>query len=165
MEQIQSMMGDSQRLISLLTKSRAFYTGRGEQYGKQLSDLRAEYAQSEQRICGLIDSLGMTGESDAKRLVLKRVEELSQGNREIERRIHELEGLATVNMLSDGEFEQLRQRLPNFRTSLDAASVEEKRAAIRAIVKKVIWDGANAHLVLFGAEEAQRNAFSDVAHD
>lgn len=34
-------------------------------------------------------------------------------------------------------------------------SVEEKRAAIRTVVRKVIWDGVNAHVVLFGAGEGE----------
>ena len=34
-------------------------------------------------------------------------------------------------------------------------SVEERRAAIRTVVRKVIWDGVNAHVVLFGAEEGE----------
>ena len=33
-------------------------------------------------------------------------------------------------------------------------SIEEKRAAIRTVVRKVIWDGVNAHVVLFGADES-----------
>jgi site-specific DNA recombinase len=40
-----------------------------------------------------------------------------------------------------------------FRTSIDTMSIEEKRAAIRTVVRKVIWDGVNAHVVLFGANE------------
>ena len=40
-----------------------------------------------------------------------------------------------------------------FRTSVDTMSVEEKRAAIRTVVRKVIWNGVNAHVILFGADE------------
>ena len=31
-------------------------------------------------------------------------------------------------------------------------TIEQKRAAIRAIVKQVIWDGQDAHVVLFGSD-------------
>ena len=49
----------------------------------------------------------------------------------------------------------LRQMLSMFRTSIDDMSIEEKRAAIRTVVRKVIWDGVNAHVVLFGADESE----------
>ena len=119
-----------------------------------MEDLRAEYAQNEQTINGLIDSLGMVGDSIAKPRVLKRIEELSDINRDVENRIHELEGLVNVNSLTDAEFDLLRQMLSMFRTSIDDMSIEEKRAAIRTVVRKVIWDGVNAHVVLFGADES-----------
>lgn len=87
--------------------------------------------------------------------MLKRIEELTEMNRDVENRIHELEGLINVNALSDTEFDLLRQMLSMFRTSIDDMSVEEKRAAIRTVVRKVIWDGVNAHVVLFGADEGE----------
>ena len=155
MEQIKSLTEDNSSFVAQLTKSREFYTGKREQYERQLEDLRAEYAQNEQTINGLIDSLGMVGESIARPRVLKRIEELSDGNREIENRIHELEGLVNANALSDNEFDVLRQLLSHFRTSIDGMSVEEKRAAVRTVVRKVIWDGVNAHVVLFGADEGE----------
>ena len=95
----------------------------------------------------------MVGDSIAKPRVLKRIEELSDINREVENRLHELEGLVNVNSLTDAEFDLLRQMLVMFRENIDQMSVEEKRAAIRTVVRKVIWDGRNAHVVLFGAEE------------
>ena len=32
-------------------------------------------------------------------------------------------------------------------------TVEQKRAAIRIIVRKVVWDGVNAHVILFGVKD------------
>ena len=154
-EQIKSLTDHDSSFISQLAKSCEFYTGKREQYEKQLEDLRAEFAENENTINGLIDSLGMVGESIARPRVLKRIEELTELNRNIENRIYELEGLVNANTLNDAEFDLLRQMLSMFRTSIDEMSIEEKRAAIRTVVRKVIWDGVNAHVVLFGADEGE----------
>ena len=150
---IKFLRGHDGSLIAQLAGSRAFYTGNRERYERQLENLRAEREANEKTLNGLIDSLGVVGDSVARPRVLKRIEELSGMNRDLEKRISELEDLVRGNSLADGEFELLRQRLSHFHTGLDGMSVEEKRTAIRRIVRKVIWDGANAHLVLYGAEE------------
>ena len=152
-EQIQSLTEHDSSFIAQLEKSRAFYTGKREQYERQLENLRVEREANEKTINGLVDSLGMVGDSVAKPHVLKRIEELNKINMEVENRIHELEGLTEANALSDVEFERLRQMLSIFRTSVDDMSIEEKRATIRTVVRKVIWDGVNARMVLFGADE------------
>ena len=159
--QIKSLRSQDSSFLTQLEKSRQFYTGNREQYESQLADLRAEYGGNEKTINGLIDSLGMVGDSVARPRVLKRIEELTQTNREIENRIHELKGLTEANALSDREFDLVRQMLSIFRTSMDAMTIGEKRAAIRAVVRKVIWDGVNAHAVLFGADEGEI-AFPDM---
>ena len=154
-EQIKTLAGHDGRFFTQLEKSRRFYTGNREQSESQLADLRAEHAENEKTIRGLIDSLGMVENSVAKPRVLRRIEELTQTNREIGNRIHELEGLINVNALSDAEFDLLRQRLSVFRTSVEDMSIEEKRAAARVALCKVVWDGVNAHVVLFGADEGE----------
>ncbi len=154
-EQIKMLTEHDSSFLTQLEKSRQFYTGSRQQYESQLAELRAEYGENEKTINGLIDSLAMVGDSIAKPRVLKRIEELTETNREVENRIHELEGLTSTNALSDGEFDLLRQMLSVFQTNIDEMSVEERRAAIRTVVRKVIWDGVNAHVVLFGAEEGE----------
>ena len=32
-------------------------------------------------------------------------------------------------------------------------TVEQKRTAIRTLVRKVVWDGPNAHVILFGVQD------------
>ncbi|MDY4489559.1 MAG: recombinase family protein [Candidatus Faecousia sp.] len=154
-EQIKALTEHNSSFLTQLEKSRQFFTGNREQYETQLANLRTEYAENEKKVAGLVDALSSMGESVARVHVTKRIEELTEINREIENRIHELEGLTSANALSDTEFDLLRQMLSMFRQNIDEMSVGEKRAAIRTVVRKVIWDGVNAHVVLFGAEERE----------
>ena len=152
--QIKTLTEKDSEFTAQLEKSRRFYTGKREQYESQLAQLRTEFDNNEKTVNGLVDSLAMVGDSIARPRVLKRIEELTQMNQEIENRIRELEELTSSNNLSDMEFDLLRQLLSVFRSSVDGMTVEEKRSAIRTVARKVIWDGEYAHVVLFGADES-----------
>ena len=73
----------------------------------------------------------------------------------LEVRIQELTALTSQHAMSDMEFDVLRQLLSVFQQNIDDMPLEQKRAAIRTVVRKVIWDGVNAHIVLFGADEEE----------
>ena len=47
----------------------------------------------------------------------------------------------------------MRQLLLAFRDAVDDMTLEQKRTAVRTLVRKVVWDGEYAHAVLFGAED------------
>ena len=59
-------------------------------------------------------------------------------------RMAELESLG--NALSESEFDNLRQMLSSFKDIFDDMSVEQKRAALRIFIKKVVWDGEYVHV-------------------
>lgn len=152
LERIKMLPEDGEAFLDRLEKSRRIYTDSREQYETQLADLKGEQAENERKIEGLIDSMTVLEGSAAKRRVAQRVDELTETNREIEERIRELEGLTAENVLNAVEFDLLRQKLTTFSESIDGMSVEEKRSAVRSVVRRVIWDGSNAHVVLLGSE-------------
>lgn len=154
-QHIKGLTEHDSAFLSQLERSRKFYTGSREQYEAQLTQLRAEFAENEKKLEGLIDSMGVLEGSSAKSRVVRRMEQLSEENRRIENRIRELESLTSEQTICDSEFDVLRQMLAMFRTNIDEMTVEEKRAAIRTVVRKVIWDGENAHVILFGADEEE----------
>ena len=41
----------------------------------------------------------------------------------------------------------------NFSSAVDTMTVEEKRSAIRSVIRRIVWDGKCAHIFFFGAEE------------
>ena len=152
-EQIKMLEDDKSTFIAQLEQSRAFYSGDRTRYEEQIASLKQEKAESEKKIEALVDSLTELGDSSARVHVAKRIEQLHQEQEAIESRIQELEGLTSRQALSDTEFDVLRQMLSVFTDGIDEMSIEQKRAAVRTLVRKVVWDGENAHVVLFGASE------------
>lgn len=152
-EQIKRLEEDRENFIRLLEQSRKFYTSNHDQYDTQLISLRQEQEEKTKKINGLVDFLTEVGDGSAKSHIAKRIEELHRECEAIDARIQELERLTSQQELSDVEFNMLRQLLSVFRDSIDEMSIEQKRAAIRTVVRKVVWDGTNVHVILFGAAE------------
>ncbi len=154
-EQVKWLNDHNAEFIDQMEKSRKFYTGNRVQYEEQLADLQKDKAEVEKKIEGLVDSLVELGDSTAKVRVAKRIEALTAESDALEVRIQELIALTAQHAMSDIEFDVLRQLLSVFQENIDDMPLEQKRAAIRTVVRKVIWDGVNAHIVLFGADEEE----------
>ena len=152
-EQIKMLEDDNGAFIDQLEKSRKFYTGNRTQYEEQLAVLHQERTDKEKKIAGLVDSLLELEDSSAKTHVAKRIEQLNKECEAIDTRVKELEGLTSRQTLTDMEFDVLRQLLSVFKSSIDEMTVEQKRSAIRTLVRRVVWDGENAHVILFGASD------------
>lgn len=151
--QIKMLAEDKDTFLAQLEQSRRFYTGNRMDYEQRLDDMRKEKAETEKKINSLIDSLADMGDSPAKAHVTKRIEQLHGEYLSLEQRMQELEGLTSQHALSDVEFDLRCQLLTIFKDGMDGMTVEQKRAAIRTIVRKVVWDGVNAHVILFGARD------------
>ena len=152
-EQVKRLNDHNAEFIDQMEKSRKFYTGNRVQYEEQLAALQKDKTEVETKIEGLVDSLIDLGDSTAKVRVAKRIEALTTESDALEVRIQELIALTSQHAMSDMEFDVLRQLLSVFQENIDDMPLEQKRAAIRTVVRKVIWDGVNAHIVLFGASE------------
>ena len=152
-EQMKTLQDDHSSFIDQLEASRKFYTGNRADYEERLSAMQKEKAGIEKKINTLVDSLAEVGEGAAKAHVARRIEQLNQEYEALGQRIQELEGLTSEHALSDIEFDVLRQLLQVFREDIDHMSIQQKRAAIRTVIRKVVWDGVNAHVVLFGVQD------------
>ncbi len=152
-EQVKMLAESDSDFIRQLEKSRQFYTTSKEVFENNLVELRQELADNEKKIEGLVDSLIAVGESSAKARIAKRIEALDAENEGIRSRITELEELTSEQTFDGFEFDLLRQLLSVFKANIDDMTIEQKRAAIRTVVRKIVWDGTNAHIILFGDAE------------
>ncbi len=78
--------------------------------------------------------------------LLKKLNDDGLELKKIEQSIEELKSIITQNAMTDSEFDLLKDILSNFASTFDDMGVEQKRMALRTFVKKIIWDGENAHI-------------------
>lgn len=151
-EEMKKLGEDKEGFLAQLEQSKKFYTGSRENVDKSLANLLDERAQLDKKMAALVDSLADMTEGVARKQVSGRIEALGREREAIEIRISEMEALAAQQELSDSEFELLRDMLTSFAGSIDGLGLEQQRAAVKTLVRKVVWDGENAHMILFGAE-------------
>ena len=152
-EQVKHLADHSSDFMKQLEKARSAHAGNRSECETKLSALRKEQAETQRKITALIDSLTDFGDSTAAVHLKKRIEELNGQDAALSSRIRELESLTDEGVLAGMEFDLMRQLLTVFHDNIDDMTVTQKRAAIRTVVRKVVWDGKVAHVVLFGSPE------------
>ena len=114
-----------------------------------LPKLRLQIEENEKDIKSLLVSLGRSEGSNAEKYIIEQIDELHEKGEALRKRLSELEAIIQQHDLADIEFDIIRQMLSNMGDNIDNYTVEQKRAAIRTFVRKIVWDGENAHLYLF----------------
>lgn len=151
-EQLRSFSGDSLNFIRQLEQGRRVLTGKREQRDGEAFLLESEIAANEDEIRGLVSALGKASGTSAEVCIMQRIDELHDRGERLRRRISELQELACPYTLSQEDIDHLSRMLSSFKETAGDMTVEQKRAFIRTFVKKIVWDGQNAHVVLFGSD-------------
>lgn len=152
-EKIKQLSSEKGDFVKQLEKSKIFYTGNREQYEQKLSTMKKEKADLEKKVSSLIDTLAELDEISAKKSIVDRINQMNTEIDKISQGIDKMISLTAEHAFSDIEFDVLCQMLSVFSNTFDDMSYEQRRAAIRSIVRRVIWDGENAHVILFGSQD------------
>lgn len=151
-EQLKSLSEDNSDFFRQLERSKRVLMGNRQEYDEEIAQLKSKISENNDEIKGLVSALGKAAGTTAEEYIMGQIDELHNKGEALKRRLAELEELTSSHVLSDIEFDLLAQMLATFKGTVDEMTVEQKRTAIRTFVKQIIWDGKNAHVVLFGSD-------------
>ena len=129
-----------------------FEAGR-EDFDEKLLNLKKDLKDIGKQIDALVSSLANSDGTAAFEYITKQINELHSRKEATQKQISDIEHLSDQYSYSDSEFEVLKDLLISFGRIFETMSVEQKRSALRTFIKKVIWDGENVHVFLFGDKE------------
>lgn len=163
-EQIKLISEDSSDFIKNLESVQRKLEGNREEYDQQLNALKKELQENEQQIANLVETLAKTPNTPAFDYIAEQINTLHEKNEKIKNRTQELESLTKNHLYSSEEFDRTKELLKSFGQSFDTMGVEQKRMALRAFIRRIVWDGKNVHVVLFGDTESEID-YTDLAEE
>lgn len=152
-EEIKKLSEDKSSFLSMLKKEQKSLNINDASYQEKLKSLRKSKSDNEAKIKSLVLSLTQSENTPAHDYILQEINALDEKTKSLQAQIREYEDLAKTGIMSDSEFEGLADMMLSFADSFDSMPVEQKRSAIRAFIRKIVWDGENIHIYFFGSDE------------
>ena len=160
-EEIKKLTADESEFMKMLKKEQKCLNINDSSCPDNLKKLRKSESDTEAKIKNLLQTLARTENSSAQDYILNEINELDKKIKSFEAQIKEYEDLANTGNISDTEFESLADMLCSFADSFETMNIEQKRLAIRAFIKRIVWDGERIHIYFFGCEEGEIDLSDD----
>ncbi len=150
-EQLKALRENDSDFLRQLIRSRQVLAGGQQSHDGETARIEAALAANDGEIKGLVSSLGKASGTSAEAYILRQIDELHHRGEGFRQRLGQLRELTAYHRLADRELTLLAQALASFQDTVDGMTVEQKRAAVRAVFRQAIWDGSQVHLVLSGS--------------
>ncbi len=151
-EVIKNLGTDNAEMAKQISGIKKRIGGNREGYDAEIAKLKIQIEDNDKEIKSFVLSLAKCEGTSAEAYVLDQIDDAHKKGEVLKKRLSELYSLMEQENLADMEFDIIRQMLSTVGSNIDNYNIEQKRAAIRTFVKKIVWDGENAHLYLFGSD-------------
>ncbi len=154
-DEIKKLSADNSEFVTILKKEKKSLNINDSSYQDKLKSLKKQKTEIESKIEALVLSLTKAENTSAYDYIFKEINLLDEKKESLELQIQEYEDLANTTTASDIEFEVLAELLSSFTDTFDNMPIEQKRIAIRTVIRKITWDGENVHIYFFGSDEGE----------
>lgn len=148
--EIKKLTEDKSELNRRLMAGKKTFVDESGQLTIDLERLKKAQRENQKEINALVNSLAKMAGTPGEQSILDGINQRSEKNKSIQENIQELEQILQEQYIQAQSFEVLRNMLKSFASTMDDMTVEQKRLALRLIVKNIVWDGERVHIYLFG---------------
>ena len=149
-EIVKGLSGKSSDLTKQMLENKKQLTVNRESYDQEVARYRQMITDNEKEIKALVNSLAKASGTPAEDYIMQQIDELHEKGEAYQKHLKELEFLVSEHQLANIEFDIIEQMISSFAKNIDDMVVDQKRAAIRTLIRKIVWDGEKAHMYLFG---------------
>ncbi len=137
-----------------LNAARELIHGERQAHDETLKALKARLQENADAIGQLVAALAKTMNTPAQEYLTDEINQRHEENLSLRHAIEKHEELSQSQLLDDLQLSLLEKQMQHISFSLDVMPIAQKRAALKTIIQKILWDGENAHILLFEDDAA-----------
>lgn len=115
-----------------------------------MDEIRATISETEKQIDNLVSTLSLGGSDATKARIVQQINELEASSAKNRERLAQLQANLATQDASLDVFGVMQSMLTAFSSSFETITQDERRRMLKTIVEKVIWDGENIEIHIFG---------------
>lgn len=154
-EEVKKLAVDNSQFLQELSKARKEISIKSENYENEISKISQLLSNTEKEISTLVQALSNAQNTPAQKYITEKINNLDSEKNKLLKKKEELENLLRNQDLSQIEFGNIKNLALSFGSTFDAMNIEQKRKALRTFVDKIVWDGENVHIYLFGSNDGK----------
>ena len=148
-DEIKKLTEDKKEFISIIKTELNNLNICEDSYQDKIKSLKKSITDIEIKINALVKSLSQTKETAAEHYILQEINGLDGNKQLLLNQIQEIENVSENNAFTDADLDNLTNILLSFSKSFDYMALNQKRTALRTLIYKIIWDGADIHIYFF----------------
>jgi len=117
----------------------------------EITILESNIKNNDQSIGNLVGSLSQNQSSLAAKYMIEQIEGLDKETTKMKERLLRLKDTQEKNQAKGNSLDVMKGILTNFNSTIDSMDIETQRAFLKILVDKLIWDGKNAEIIMFGS--------------
>lgn len=150
-EEIKKLTIDDSEFLKELSNAKKQALLQSESCEEEILKISKSLSSIEREISSLVQALANATNTPAQKYITEKINSLDNEKGQLLHKLKELENLLRNQGFSQIEFDNIKNSALSFSNAFDTMNTEQKRNALRTIVDKIVWDGENIYIYLFGS--------------
>lgn len=151
-KKINTLQKDPDIFLKKLTSLYKTMSEQSKEKEGELDRIEMQYQRNEKSIASLLSALEIASDSSAQQYIVKQIEEYHEKSELLKNQMDEIRNQKVDIEFTDDRRFEVAKELMDFGFCMERAPLEQKRRAVRALVKKAVWDGNDIHLYFYDAK-------------
>ncbi len=153
---LKSLSADESNVRNKVKNGKISFSTQSEVINNELEIVASKIKNNEASINNLVTRLSQFQETAASKYIIDQINTFDSETSILKTRLLELTQKSDSVSMKNEELELVDDIITSLDKTIGSVDIHSKRKLIRTVVERILWDGENADIILFGADNLEK---------